>query len=601
MIFLFRILRFTVFSTFLISLISPLYAQHDRFYKMELRNPSDNSHTIKNSKGKQNSPSHFKNNYRLVIQTQHQPSDDFVNEQLLDYEMHQKHLHLQAQYGFIYDPFSPEGSFEIASKNGPKKHFTTEKRIIYRNHEAALNMGLKLNTSNIIVFNNLVDLATIGGEDNTFESSFRQQIHTRDQVRQYYFSQTWHHDFDSSNQFKMGIIEDFKHLSARNQADRKDQKIKQQIHLKTPAIGSFIKFQNRQETGLTTAELRFSHLGIRDDTKNLYKDHRRSSFFGYQENTWMLRLHHQLSLSKTQELDATLQLEQSATQKRLQTPAQSISPDAEKEHSLNFTYKLSYTTAPTSGERYKISLRKDFIRPTVQQLNPLLKINRDFIHTAGNFNIKAYNAYKLLLETTQDDWILSAYAGYSNDEILPFFAFKTGHLTTTFRNFKNFFSTGGTIQYQKELFGQRWKTHNSIRFSYAQMSNKNISKPLGNSPKWQFNSEQQVNLGQNWTAGIDFVFQSAYKNNVIKHLSTTQLDLFIEKKIGKRLEIVIFGEDLFKTDRRWEKFLTPDYAFSRNINRDSNTYGFSLRYTLKGANFTAQSIYKPEDTLKNRH
>lgn len=596
------LLRIIIHTLFLLLLLAPsaLSAQH-KLPHSKLQKHAKRLHTADSPESKDTLPqSSSPNNFLLELWTEHQPSDNFVNEQDLDVEINYKKFHLQAGYGFFYDPFSPEGNFTITSKDHSKRRFEIEKRTIFRQHQTYVDIAWELNEKNKLILNHQLTFDHVSRKDETSEIDFQRNIHTRDQSQDFQFSQIWQHTFNSFTNLKIGAIEDYRKIKRTNESQTQEILIDQDIHSKLPGISSFIRLENRNKWGQTTGELRFSHLSGKDEMMNYFPGKTPRHTFHYQENMWSAELYHLFPLSETRQIEMEVGLEKASIQKSLNSPENSPHNSITKKNVLDLTYRFSYTITPSKEESYQWSLERNIDRPTYSQLNPLWKIYEDLIYTAGNMEINPAHHYNLTFQTHQKKWNFEGHLGYSNNFILPYYKMESHHLIATSQNFKNVLTAGAEVGYERRLWNDRWETRNNIRISYHRFEDAPPIQALGNAPQWKISSTQNVDLGHHWSTGLDVIFESSFKNNVLKQYSSAQVDLFIEKKIGKRLKIVIFGEDIFHTNRRWEKFLTKDYSFSRNIYLDLNTYGFSLQYDWEGKNYKHHSIEKPQDRLRKR-
>lgn len=541
--------------------------------------------------------SHRKN-YKINFKTIHQPSDDFVNEQGIDYELNRKKISLQTGYDFVFDPFSPEGYLHQYLPDQDRREWDLSKRTIYRNHRALLNMEIKLSAHNKLLLNQQFNYTHTDKKDRTLGKNFKKNMQRDHLVKAYHFSQVWQHVLSPATTVEVGGMENFVFLKNPGQSTTEQATQRQHLKTKTTALKGFASLHYQQASGITKATLEYQGLSIKEEGQQRLENSRRSPAFQYQENIFSFRLAHDVALSERSVLAFKLGVENPHLRKNATHVKEEKLPLHQKENHTDFTYGVTYTFTPSANQTsYTLSAEKRLIRPTYHELNPITTLYYDLIYTSGNLNLRPTQEYALRLGTTQKQWAMQLYLGYAKDLIMKYYTLEDQQLLWTNANFNMPFFAGLHTSYTRDFFSGFWSSRTSVQLTYRQIE---AERALRNAPRLKVHTAHTFRLGPTWKTGFDFTYASNYKDPFIQHFNYTQLDLFIEKKIGDNLKISIFGEDIFKANRKWEQFEVQDALFSRNINLDHNTYGIALQYRIKGKEFEHKHIAKPKDPFLKR-
>ncbi len=536
-------------------------------------------------------------NYKINLKTVHQPSHDFVNEQEVHYELNRKNISLQTGYDFIFDPFSPEGYLKRDRPNQDIGEWDLNKRTIYRNHRALLDMEIRLNGQNKLLLHQQFNYTHTDKKDHTLGREIKKNMQRNHLVKSYHFSQVWQHLLSKATTIEVGGMENFVSMKNPGQSITATQIQSQQLKTKTTAMGGFASLQHQHTGGTTKATFEYQGLSLEENGQQGMEKSAFFPAFQYRENLFSFRLAHRAALSQRSALDFELGIENPHLRKNATHVKEEKLVSHQKEKHLDVTYQLSYSSTPTKNQSYTLSIEKRLIRPTYDQLNPITTLYYDLIYTSGTLNLHPTKEYTLSLETTQKQWTLQLYAGYAKDLIVRYYTLEDQRLLLTNANFNTPFLAGLNTRYTRDFFSGFWSSHTHGQLVYRRIE---AEKALRNTPRLKVYSAHTFHLGHSWKTGLNFTYASNYKDPFTKHFHYTQLDVFIEKKIGKNLKISIFGEDIFKANRKWEQFRVEDALFSRNINLDHNTYGIALQYRIKGKEFQHRHIAKPKDPLLQR-
>lgn len=537
-------------------------------------------------------------NYRLRIETAHEPSDDFVNEPGFSYALNLSKFRLYASYDFEYNPFEPYGTVEKQIANEPSVIFETEHRYIFRNHQTALNLNFDLGDKDNLSLNNYYSYINQDGDGLTSGINLERKIRDFDKNHLLQFSQIWTHHFNDSIQLKLGFKQIFKNAVIKNLAWEENLSENQSIKTKIPIYVAFSDYKQGNKWGELEAGLRFQSISVTDDNKEIIGFQTYKYPYHYNEKVLAAYLGQSLDLGNEAQLSLGLRLENSLIDYGLETP----NPDEAYHKKPRFThllYSAGYDWATTSGRQYNLTFRKSLQRPEYSALNPFQEIAKNITYFLGDTDLKPAQHYGLSFHTYKNDWALHGQTGYVKYYITDFYQIKNNKITRTYRNFENVYFVKAGISWGTDLFDGIWQTDNNLEANYYHLHDNNFNH-RNSTPGFELTTSNHIELGKGWNFITDFFFISNSKDGLLKHFNYSKLDLALEKNFNRDFSITIYTEDILASDRRRDMTLVPGYFFDSNINMDTITFGASIRYVIRGKTYRAFSTETPEDDAIER-
>lgn len=539
------------------------------------------------------------NNYRLGLNTTNGARREYFHTSGGNYALNLENFRLYTNYGFSYIPKTFTGSVAQQIGDGSLNRLEYEENNLSRNHNGLVNINVDIGEKNNIDLTHLFSFSNTNLKGLSQNNTFRRLVRQEAENRQFQFAQVWKHEFNDSVNLKIGSYQIFQKSEAENFALTNGQNPENQfIEGDIPILIGFVDFVNSNQWGTTSAGLKYNNISVENKNYRIVASERLPAPYRYSEGILAAYIEHSIPFSNKRSLRFGLRTESSFIDYEF-TSASGEESFSDNLQYTNLLYNVEYNWATPENRYYNLAFRKQVRRPNYSYLNPFQSIESDIIYASGDTSLNPARDFILSSYTYKNAWLFWGQTGVLKDYISSVYQVEDQAITSTYRNFENVYLAAVGFQYNKSFFERIWTTKTSGSINFYKLVDDRFEVQEA-TPSMVIRTNNSIKLAEDFRMDIDFEFTPTSKDGLIEHHSSSRFDVSLNKTFGDNFTAVLYANDIFKTDRRWNSTTIPGYFYETNLYRDTRSIGLTLRWSLTGKAYKNRVIERPEDDAIDR-
>lgn len=538
------------------------------------------------------------NNYRVSIKTKNGYHSNYFNNDNINLSLNLKKISIYANYSFDDTPKINTSSV-TQNVNNITSNFDFKENEKVRSHNILLNLGFHLNSKNSIDLTQILSIKNsniVSKPTNTIQgrTTFLDAKNKTTQL-----SQVWKRNINDSTSTKLGFYEVFKNFRTYNRGVEINQpEIVQKIETKIPLLIGFFDYSHTNKLGEIALGAKYNNIAVSNDNFTVQNNQNINSPYNYNEKILAFYVNQTFNLPKEETVDIGIRTETSFID---YTFANSLINEtlSNKTEYTNLLYNVSYNWVSSNKWNKSLAFRKQITRPNYDYLNPFKTVSSNVTMFAGNLNINPTKHYSLSYEFGKKKVYLYTQLGLMKDFISTITTLNNGTLVQTYRNFDKLFYGAIGGQYFTSFLNRKWRTKNGVNINYVLLKDASFDEIGSATPILSFHSNNSIKLAKKTYFNFNYEMEPSYFDGLVKHFTTHRLDIYISKHINK-FNLSIFGKDIFKTNRTFEKTTFTNFSYSSDDYYDERSFGISLRYSISGKTYKRRKIEKPTDNSIDR-
>ena len=536
--------------------------------------------------------------YRIILSQYNGYRSDIFNNSNLNFSKSTNKYRIYLNYGYNSTPTTNIGKIIQQFGIDSKQEIDYEENNKTNIHRFFFNLNSELSKKLNFDFTSrtLLD-STLGvGRNSSLGTNFNQNLGNH--AIRFQFAETIKLKINDSSSIKFGSYQVSSQENSFNKITHSSltNSYNQTIHSKIPILIGFIDYNKIGVLGERSSGLKIHSVRINNDNSEIRQNFLLNQPFEYTEKVFSLYQNYTINgTQNNQFINLGLRYEFTNVDYKFSSN-DSILVDGFKLN--NLFYRLSYNWISKNKWNNSINLDNNIIRPNYSYLNPFLIKGSDVIANSGNSKVVPTRVYNFGLEKYKDDWNYYLNFNYFKDFISSFFENKNNLIVSTYKNFDQLYVISTGLDYSKSFFENLWinKTSFSSFYNFLKDSNYKISN---SSPQLSFSTNNQILLGKT-TFFINYQFTSAFRDGLIKHYSNQNFNINISRKLNAKWTITVLTNDLFRTNRVWEKTTLENYLYNSNYYYNERFIGLNIRFNFTSSKFKPYKINSLSDGTFNR-
>ena len=538
------------------------------------------------------------NNYRIGLKSSNGYRSNYFNNENINFSLGAKKLRIYTNYSFKYLPKVNTSEIKQRILNRETNLEYTENNEI-KSHSLLLNVAYDLSKKDVIHLNQIFYTDGTDVRGNSLSTNFTKDIDINSNTKTIQLTQEWMHSFNDSTYLKIGFYEILKNYETLNFSTTNDLNgPRQEIKSRLPLFIGFLDYTFSSEQAETSIGLKYNRNKVRNDNINITDLESFNSPFEYDEKLASLYVNHSIYLSDEKSLDLGIRTESTFVDYTFSNSSINKVITNKREYS-NVLFNVNYNWI-SEKEWYKnVSLRKQITRPNYSYLNPFKTIESDVVLFKGDLDIVPDKHLSLSYQLSNEYWSFFSQLGIFSDYISTINELEDTLVTETYRNFDRVYYTSIGVQHTKAFFEGSWRTSNGLNFNYFKLDDSDYKELKKSTPIVYFQSYHNINLAENLHLSLNYVLEPSFHDGLIRHFKSQKFDLHLSKKINQ-FKIIFFIKDLFQTNYSSYEISNSDFLYSSNYYDDVQSFGISLRWSIKGKAYTSNNISTPGDDAIDR-
>lgn len=530
--------------------------------------------------------------YRLGINTTNGAHSKYFNNSNINYAINGTKTKFFTTYNFEYLPKKNNSDViqQIGNQHPLIVNYKEDDK--QHNNQVYTNLNFDLGSKNQIDLSSIFNFTNNDKLGNSFNDSYNRNIGINSENKTVQFAEVWKHFINDSISLKIGAYQIYKNAnSTNNSITNSISQENQFIKTKIPIFIGFLDYSNKNKYGLSELGIRFNAINVKNENNSIINNIKSYSPFQYNEKVLSAYINHTFDLSKSKSLAFGLRTESSLINYSFTNSIINETYTNNNKY-VNLLYNISYNWQTKKEWDYSLSFRKQIQRPNYSSLNPFKSISSDVIYFSGESQIIPAKLYSLNFEINKNNWSFYGQTGIIRDFISTFTKVENNTITETYRNFKTLNLSGFGIEYNKSLFKEKWITKISLDVIYYKQNDRDYTFDTS-TPSTTFTTINTIDLGNRFKLNVNYSFNSAYKDGLIKHYHKQNLDLVLSRKFNRSLSLLLFANDIFKTSYTWEDTTIPNYLYGSKYYNDIRAVGLTIKWNITGKSYKGRELEKP--------
>ncbi len=505
-------------------------------------------------------------------------------------------LYLYTSYNFNYTDISTNADTEIQSAAHGIQKYTQLNNTISRSHNFQLNLTYKVNEKNNIYFSGLYTNGTNDGSGRMIADFTNRNTNKQGKNDFLRLSQVWKSNLSDKLELKAGSYQIFNNSNSTLNVFENSDNQQQKLENNTPIIIGFADLSLTSTLGKTEFGSRFHSIAQKNNNYTFLENNQISTPFYYNEKVLALYLNHSYDFNDNNSFTAGIRTESTFSDYTFENNILNQKLH-DKQTYTNLLFNLGYFW---NNEKtyHSLALRKQISRPDYGNINPFRSFNNDITQNTGDQDIKPMLSYSLSYELMVNKFLFSISGTYVDNFISNFMEEDNGTILSTYKNFDNLYVTNFAAEYNNHILNGKWNIRPTFDLSLIKL-NDNTYDIKKSTPIVSFGINNSIDLGKDYLFNLNYHHTLMYKDGLLQHRHTQTLSSSLSKKI-KNFNIIVYANDILKSNIQGIKTLLDNYYYGTEQYADTRNFGVSLRYTFTGKRYKAQEVEKIQDSTIDR-